>query len=147
MQKKVDHDKNEVSVSTFVENTPDKVFQAWSKPELMGQWMGPGPVICKNVDINLAVDGEFRIEMESPEGKHTAYGKYLAIIPNEKLHFTWQWEEGVFRNSEVKVEFTEKNQGTQVQLTHYLLPDNESRNKHSDGWVGCLEKMDQFLKS
>jgi len=41
----------------------------------------------------------------------------------------------------VTVEFQEKGQDTEVILTHELFANAESRDKHHEGWSGCLTRL------
>jgi len=43
------------------------------------------------------------------------------------------------------VEFLPKGKGTEVVLTHEQFSDTEIRNKHQQGWTGCLERLQRFL--
>ena len=35
--------------------------------------------------------------------------------------------------------------GTELTLIHKLLPDEEARKSHEDGWKGFLNKLQLFL--
>jgi hypothetical protein len=35
--------------------------------------------------------------------------------------------------------------GTELTLIHNLLPDEEARRSHEDGWKGFLNKLQLFL--
>ena len=81
---------------------------------------------------------------------HTVGGVYREVAFPEKLVFTWAWEEGGGCGDSgneqpvetlVKVEFREKGQSTEVLLTHELFPTTESRDKHDEGWSGCLTRL------
>jgi uncharacterized protein YndB with AHSA1/START domain len=45
----------------------------------------------------------------------------------------------------VTVVFREQAEGTEVVLTHERLPGEESKTRHTEGWLGCFEKLEQIL--
>lgn len=89
--------------------------------------------------------------MKAPDGEtHTVTGVYREVTAPEKLVFTWAWEEGGGCGDSANeqpvetlmtVEFREKGQTTKVGLTHELFPNIESRDKHNEGWSGCLARL------
>ena len=127
----------------------ERVYQAWLEPEALKQWFGPHEdFTIPTVEVDARVGGKYRFVLVSPEGnRNTAAGTYKEILPNEKLVFTWSWIEGGMDIGEtlVTVEFRDKGNQTEVSLTHELLPTEESRQAHSEGWTGTLMRLDGFL--
>jgi uncharacterized protein YndB with AHSA1/START domain len=106
-------------------------------------------------EVDLRVGGTYRIQMKAPDGElHTVGGVYREVAAPEKLVFTWAWEAGGgcgdSENEQpaetlVTVEFREKGQSTEVILTHELFPNTESRDKHDEGWSGCLARLEKVV--
>ena len=46
----------------------EPVFHAWTRPEQLRQWWGPGPVTCCHAEIDLRVGGAYRIGNRLPDG-------------------------------------------------------------------------------
>src|SRR5437867_1456490 len=72
-----------------------KVFEAWTKSELLKQWCSPNEsFLIPIANVDLKVGGTYRIGMKPPDREtlHTATGVYREIRPPEKLVFTWSWE-------------------------------------------------------
>lgn len=125
-----------------------KVFEAWTKPDFIKQWFAPSDAFLVPIaEVDLKVGGMYRIGMRPPdrEALHIATGIYREIKPPEKLVFTWAWEGEEPMNSVVTVEFRELGNATEVMLKHEHLPNVESRNKHTEGWVGCLNLLEKRL--
>jgi uncharacterized protein YndB with AHSA1/START domain len=69
--------------------SPDKVWAAWTEPELLKQWFTPAPWKTVAVDIDLRPGGRCVTTMESPEGEQFPNsGCYLAVEPQSLLVFT-----------------------------------------------------------
>lgn len=127
-------------------NAPiDEVYKAWTIPENMSKWMGPGDTKCEKVDIDLKVGGKYRIQMISNDCDHsTAIGEYQEIIPNQKLVFTWTWEGSGMPDTLVTITLKDLGDKTLLQLHHQNFPDAETCDKHQEGWDGCLESLFQY---
>ena len=122
------------------------VYAAWVDPEQMKQWMGPTDDFRTVVTMDVRIGGRYRIVMTSPDGQeHRVGGIYREVVPNSKLVYTWAWESTPERESVVTVEFNAVESGTEMLLTHDRFADQEARNKHLDGWTGCLARLDRLL--
>ena len=126
-------------------NAPvEKVFQAWTNPDMIKQWFGPSPeMTAHKAEVDLNVGGEYLIHIKSPEdnSNHNVGGQYEQIIPNKKLVFNWKWEDGQER-TQVTVDFhDEENNKTLITLTHRGFSEQEFADKHNLGWSGCLANL------
>lgn len=125
-------------------NAPrSKVFEAWTQPEMLKQWFSPNETFLVPIAaVDLKVGGTYRIGMRPPDREtlHVATGVYREIRPPEKLVFTWSWE-GEPMETLVTVEFRDLGDATEVMLKHEYFPDALTRDKHSEGWTGCLEQL------
>ena len=86
--------------------------------------------------------------MKSPDGEeHDVSGVYREVIPNERLVYTWAWKSTPERESLVTVELREKGDATELTLTHERFADSEARDRHQEGWTGCLDRLQRALAS
>lgn len=68
---------------------PERVWAAWTEPELLKQWFTPAPWKTVDVDIDLRPGGRCVTTMESPEGdRYPNAGCYLQVETNRLLVFT-----------------------------------------------------------
>jgi uncharacterized protein YndB with AHSA1/START domain len=141
----------------------ERVFEAWTDPELLRQWLtGPGGT-SPHAEVDPRVGGEFRVTMTSRAGRALAHlpgrsgpyvhmvGRYLEINPPERLIFTLGWEDLPTVNLDreatlVTVEFEELEDGTEVVLTHERQPNRRVRTFHAVGWRGSLRKLQPLLE-
>ena len=65
-------------------NAPrEKVFKAWTDPELMKQWFAPKPYTTPRVENDVRPGGSSLVVMRSPEGQEIPCpGVYLEVVPN-----------------------------------------------------------------
>ena len=127
---------------------PEKVWRAWTDPQAVKKWWGPGgnePVSLAELD--LRVGGRFRIVFGGPDGKaHECAGIYREIVPNRRLVFTWTWPNSTpERESLVTVTLKPDGDGTMLTLLHEMFFDEDARDRHSKGWVGTLDKLERLF--
>ncbi len=126
----------------------DRVFRAWTDDREFAQWFHPTAdyktVITR---LDLRVGGKYSVEMHHKGGNiHRISGAYEEIQPPEKLSFTWRLQEDeTATESLVTVIFKDLGGSTEVSLTHKNLLNAESREKHNQGWIGCLGQLEAFL--
>jgi uncharacterized protein YndB with AHSA1/START domain len=128
---------------------PAKVFAAWTDPEKIKRWMGPGEMTATRAETDARVGGRYRIVIHSPNGEqHDVGGVYREVVANEKLVFTWAWKVAPPdepHESLVTVLLKPDSGGTLLTLTHEQLFDEESRQGHEHGWIGAFDKLERFL--
>jgi uncharacterized protein YndB with AHSA1/START domain len=125
---------------------PEKVFAAWTDPEKVKRWMGPGEVKVLSVECDLRSGGRYRWLMQAPDGEqHDVSGVYRELIPNEKLVFTWAWKSTPERESLITLTFKPDGAGTIMTLLHEQFFDEAARDRHQQGWNGAMEKLATYL--
>jgi len=141
--------KPSLTVKRRLKAPPAKVFAAWTDPEKMKRWMGPGEIVAERVESDARVGGRYRVEMRRPSGEtHCVGGVYREIVPNEKLVFTWAWDPVAPdepHESLVTVLLKADESGTLLTLIHERLFDEESRAGHEGGWNGALNKLEKLV--
>jgi uncharacterized protein YndB with AHSA1/START domain len=125
---------------------PAKVFAAWTDPEKITRWMGPGEVKAVSAECDVRVGGRYRWLMRAPSGEeHDVGGVYREVVPNEKLVFTWAWKSTPERESLVTILIKPDGDGSLLTLTHEQFFDEDARDRHQQGWAGALDKMEKLL--
>ena len=129
---------------------PEKLWRAWTDPEAIKRWWGPGgqdPVSLAELDVR--VGGRFRIVFGGAEGRdHEVQGVYREVVPNRRLVFTWTWPNSTpERESLVTILFKAAGNGTELAFKHEQLFDETVRHNHQRGWTETLNKLDEYLRS
>ena len=129
---------------------PEKVWRAWTDPEAIARWWGPGgeqPVALAELDVR--VGGHFHIVFGGPQGTdHEVCGIYQEVVPNRKLVFTWIWPRTTpERESVVTIELRRSGSGTELLFRQEKLFDEAVRDGHGRGWTESFIKLEQFLRS
>ncbi|HEV2696011.1 MAG TPA: SRPBCC domain-containing protein [Verrucomicrobiae bacterium] len=133
-------------ISRVIQAPRALVFKMWTDAEHMAQWFSPADIECRSLTAAVKVGGKFRIHMVSKKGDHIAIGKYLKIVPDKYLQFTWQWEAYAMPESVVTVELQDRGGATLLTLTHQGFPDREDAEDHQRGWTSMLKKFAAWVK-
>jgi len=133
-------------VSRTYSASVDRVFKAWTDANQLGQWFAPTDDYTTKANVDLRVGHEYRIAITHKGGNvHTILGTYHLIQPPNKLVYTWRWEGGPTADTLVTVDFTPDGDATKVTITHEQFTNIEDRDKHAEGWNGCLGRLPRLF--
>ncbi|ASW01047.1 SRPBCC family protein [Paraburkholderia aromaticivorans] len=138
--------KPSLTIVRRIKAAPEKVYAAWTRPELMARWWGPdaGPVLSAEADPR--VGGRFRVVFQTLDGEtHDCRGEYREVEVDRKLVFTWEWVTLPERRSLVTIRFRPVEEGTELNFTHAQFFDEAARDGHLAGWTGAFEKLDTLI--
>jgi len=137
---------NTVVVTKVINASREELFEAFTNPEIMSKWFYPEDDMSVEVNNTFHVGGGYTLKMHSKSGDlYTHIGEYKEIIPLEKLVFTWNSD--FVQNTVVTVTFSEMESGTEVTISHDLLPAGEMTENHRKGWGGCLSRLETVFAS
>ncbi len=145
----------DVLVLKRIFNAPiERVFDAWTKPEVLAKWFGPEGFSVNRSEVQLHIGGSYDIEICSPDGKLIRhFGNYLEISKPHKLVFTWmlvdqacKGSEGLVAETIVNIEFNRLELTTEITLTHEKLPSKDAYDGHKFGWTSSLNSLTNYLK-
>lgn len=81
--------RHELVLMREIDAPREKIFRAWTDPELMKEWFCPKPWAVSHAELDLRAGGSSFIVMNGPNGEVVENrGVYLEVVPNEKLVFT-----------------------------------------------------------
>lgn len=124
----------------------ERVFAAWTKPELLKRWWGPGEVTCPEAEVDLQVGGKYRLANLQPDGKVIwISGTFEQVSPPKKLVYDWNVEAMGVTSTLVTVQFNEHADGTELILTHEKFDAPAIRDMHLQGWGACVDKLAALL--
>jgi uncharacterized protein YndB with AHSA1/START domain len=125
-----------VELETRIAASPEVVFDFFTDPDKMIQWMG------RSAQLDPRPGGSLRCDIN---GRDVAAGEFVALEPPRRLVFSWGWdaEDAVTPagSSTVEVELTPEGDGTRLRLVHRDLPSAETAEKHRHGWQHYTERL------
>ena len=144
----IDKDGTMLQVQRVFAAPLDEVFAAWTQPEILKQWWGPPGTTTPFIEMDLQVGGRYRFGMQYEAGDiFYVGGVYREVQPPERIVFTWRWEqpEMDFGESQVTIEFCERDNGTEVTLKHEGFPNEEACRAHDEGWRNFYDKFGERI--
>jgi uncharacterized protein YndB with AHSA1/START domain len=146
----VENTPDAVRISRIIESPREHVFRAWTQPEQLREWWGPGEFRCPEAEVDLRPGGSYRLVMQPTAGDpFVVGGTYREVEPPARLVYTWRWESGPAADgseSLVTVEFNERGERTELVLTHTEFPATHGPAPYRMGWEGGLDKLQALLE-
>jgi uncharacterized protein YndB with AHSA1/START domain len=143
-------DDRELVLTRFIDAPREKVFRAWTDPELLKQWFAPLPYTTPVAELDVRPGGSNRVVMRDPQGQESEHrGVYLDVIENERLVFTdaftevWQPSQKPFMTAILT--FEQEGAGTRytARVRHWTKEDREAHEKMGfyEGWGQCANQL------
>lgn len=127
---------------------PERVFDAWTNPELLVQWWGPEGMTTPDHDLDVREGGAWITTMMNAEGgRHTCSGVYTRLDRPKLLSFTWAWKDDNGERgpeTEVTVTLEAADGGTRMRLVQKVFETVEARDNHRMGWSSSFNKLERF---
>lgn len=129
----------------------ERVFAAWTQPELLGRWSAPEGMSVDG-ENELRVGGTWRAVMTEADGtRHVAVGEYREITLPSRLVYTHAWVRGNGTSNEttasttVAVDFLDVNGTTLVVLVQTGFESVGSRDGHVGGWNSSINRLEALF--
>jgi uncharacterized protein YndB with AHSA1/START domain len=141
-------------LTRIIDAPREKLFRAWTDPELLKQWFAPLPFTTPVAEVDLRPGGTNLIVMRSPDGQDMPNsGVYLEVVENERLVFTnaytkaWEPADHPF----MTVILTFEDLGGKTKYTalvrHWTVADCETHEKMGfhKGWGQCADQLTELV--
>lgn len=142
-------DRPSLSIVRHYAVAPEKVWRAWTDPQALSRWFGPGePNSVTRADVDVRSGGRYHIAFRTQDGEgHDVSGTYQEVVENRRLSFTWAWKSTPDRVSLVTLELRPTEKGTELDFRHDRFFDQQARDNHERGWTATFAKLDEFIGS
>jgi uncharacterized protein YndB with AHSA1/START domain len=121
---------------------PERVYDAWTRADILARWWGPEGMTCPESALDLRVGGIWRTVMQAADGaRHIVGGVYRRLERPDRLAFTWAWEQpDGSRGHETLIEltFVAADGGTRMILVQAEFADAEACTRHQGGWTSSF---------
>lgn len=137
-------DDRELVVTRTFDATRELVFRAWSEAELFRKWWMPKDAPAKLVgcDMDVRTGGKYRLEFSMGDQTMAFFGKYLEVVPNEKI--VWTNDEGEEDGAVTTVTFADQG-GRTVLTFHEVYPTRQALDEAMQGAAaGLPTQLDQL---
>src|SRR5262245_43600486 len=118
------NDSDRTLVMTRVFDAPrEAVFKAFVEPSQVARWMGQRTTKCEVTAFEARPGGAYRVILRQESGNvFIVRGVYREVVANEKLVYSWAWEDKVTgqpgHESQVTITLRGMGQKTEMSLKH-----------------------------
>jgi uncharacterized protein YndB with AHSA1/START domain len=148
---------HELSLTRFIPAPREKVFRAWTDPEILKQWFAPLPYTTPVAELDVRPGGANFIVMRSAAGEELPNrGVYLEVVANERLVFTdaytggWVPKAGKpFMTAIVTFEDEGGKTRYTARVRHWTAEDYDSHVQMGfhQGWGQCTDQLAALAKT
>ena len=118
-----------------VDASPATIFEYLTVPEKHVEWNGTA------AELDPRPGGVYRV---MAGGVHQAAGEYVEVVPNERVVFTFGWDEPDHPipagSTRVEIQLIPEGDKTRVRLVHSGLPA-DAISDHTGGWDHYLARL------
>jgi uncharacterized protein YndB with AHSA1/START domain len=118
-----------------IDATPETIWPFLTEPDRHVEWLGTV------AEIDPRPGGNYRVLVG---GQHQSAGEYVEVVLNEKVVFTFGWDEKDHpippRSTTVEITLHPEGDKTRVRLLHRGLPADAVED-HGHGWANYLERL------
>ena len=144
----------ELFLERVIDAPPEKLFRAWTEPDLLKQWFTPKPWTVSRAELELRAGGKNLVVMRSPEGQEFPHrGIYLEVATNKRLVWTdayidaWTPSEKPFMTAIIT--FDAQGTGTKytARVLHWSVADREAHEKMGfhEGWARATDQLQELV--
>ena len=119
------------------------VFEAWTKPELMGRWWVPksSGITLLSCEMDVRIGGTYRFVFQHSPEPMAFFGRYLEVSPHSRL--VWTNDEGGDAG-QVSTMTLEDHGDTTRMVLHELYPSGEALDAGAGAYDAMPESFDQL---
>jgi uncharacterized protein YndB with AHSA1/START domain len=106
--------------------SPEKVYRAFLDPDAMSKWLPPNGFTGKVHHMDAKVGGTYKMSFTnfSTGRLHSFGGKYLELVPNERIRYTDQFDDpNLPGQMQATITLKKVSVGTELSIVQEGIPD------------------------
>jgi len=132
--------------------SPEEVFEAWTEPEVIRQWLAPGENVVIEARTDVRVGGALHIQSRAPDGTvHTIDGVFRELSVGQRIALTWNYSGPIelicALETLLQVDLAAASDGATVMtVTQTQLATAEAAAIYAEGWPTCFDKLEDCAR-
>ena len=147
--------RHELVLMREIDAPREKIFRAWTDPELLKQWFCPKPWGVSHAELDVRTGGSSVIVMNGPNGEVVDNrGVYLEVVPNEKIVFTdafktaWVPSEKPFMTGIVLLEPLGDGKTKYTAIARHWTEEDKKTHEamgFHEGWGAATDQLTELV--
>jgi uncharacterized protein YndB with AHSA1/START domain len=128
---------------------PERIYRAFLDPDAMAKWLPPDGFTGKVHHMDARVGGSYKMSFTnfSGGGSHSFGGKYLELVPNERIRHTDEFDDPNLPGTmQVTVVLKKVSMGTDVSIAQEGIPDAIPAEACYLGWQESLVLLAKLVE-
>lgn len=142
--------KNTVKLHRVLRTTPERIYRAFLDADAMAKWLPPNGFTGKVHHMDATVGGTFKMSFTNftTQQAHSFGGKYLELIPNEKLRYTDTFDDpNLPGEMQTTVTLKSVSCGTEVNIVQEGIPEMIPPEACYLGWQESLALLAKLVEA
>lgn len=138
-----------VRLHRVLRTTPEKLYRAFLEPGALAKWLPPFGFTCTVQHMDVRVGGSFRMSFHnfSTGNGHSFGGKYLELVPHERISYTDQFDDPNLPGElVVTVALKPVVCGTELHITQSGIPEAIPLEMCYLGWQESLVQLAHLVE-
>lgn len=140
---------NTVRLHRVLRAPPERVYRAFLDPDANAKWLPPNGFTCKVHELDARVGGGYRMSFTnfSTGSSHSFGGRYLELVPNERIRHSDTFEDPNLRGEMVTTITLKKVMtGTELNVVQEGIPAAIPPEMCYLGWQESLGLLAQLVE-
>ncbi|HVS76378.1 MAG TPA: SRPBCC family protein [Steroidobacteraceae bacterium] len=140
---------NTVRLHRVLATRPEKIYRAFIEPDAMAKWLPPNGFTCTVQQMEPKVGGSHRMSFRNftTGQSHSFGGRYLELVPNERLRYTDSFENPDLPGEiVVTVALRKVSVGTEITIVQEGLPESLPVEACYLGWQESLRNLARLVE-
>lgn len=129
---------------------PERVYRAFLDADAMAKWLPPHGFTCKVHQLDARVGGSYRMSFTnfSSGQSHSFGGKYLELVPNERIRNTDTFDDpNLPGEMQTTVFMRPVSCGTELNIVQEGIPEAIPQEGCYLGWQESLTLLAQLVEA
>jgi uncharacterized protein YndB with AHSA1/START domain len=141
---------NTIRLHRVLRATPERVYRAFLSADAMAKWLPPNGFTCKVDQMDAKVGGGYKMSFTNfSTGKsHSFGGKYLELVPNERLVYTDKFDDpGLPGEMRTTITLKKVSTGTDLSVAQEGVPEAIPPEACYLGWQDSLMQLAKLVEA
>jgi len=141
---------NTIRLHRVLRAAPERVYRAFLDADAMVKWLPPNGFTGKIHHIDVKLGGLYKMSCTnfSSGQSHSFGGKYLELIPNERIRYTDKFDDPSLPGEmQTVVSFRKVSVGTELEIVQERIPEAIPPEACYLGWQESLTLLAKLVEA